>query len=204
MRAYQTSGQRLLPRTPVVVEVMPKAEFSDPFKDGKLMPLVLCSVCGKFGDATFGYTDYAGCSVLLVDYPNWDGFSFRDPQELSSLAASAATDAANHDGVLFTARSFNLPKDEVINYFIWRQMSLASRLLRFNGSKNDNVNAFLNFLETGPISSGTRWPGTWWRGRACNKAATSGDGGRVLFWDLDLHTPVFSEDRGYITSKIYK
>lgn len=203
MKAY-ADGQKLLPRTPVVVEAFPDRQASEvqsAFSDSTLMPAILCKVCASLPDAVFGYTDYMSFSILLADFPGWDDFSFRDPQHLSSLVASRASVALPAVHAVFTARSFNLPKDEVINYFIWRQMNLAGNLIRLQGGSlaPESIAAF---VESGPSSLNRgQSPGAWWRGRACSPVTQAMD--RSVFWDIDTDTPSFSSSRDYITSCIY-
>lgn len=208
MREYASSGPKLLPRTPVVVELVPRIDDASVFRGGKFLPEVLCSTASYLGDrgVVFGYTDYASCSLLLVDYADWESFGFRDPQELSSLAASYASIASCDKGIPFSSRSFNLPKDEVINYFIWKQMSLAGRLLRSSGL--DPVPEAVNDLVVhGPSIGDPGGPGTWWLGRACNwvRAPQVDPETKkpIWFWDIDTETPVFSQSRDYINKFVY-
>lgn len=205
---YPESCQKLLPRTPVIIELTPMTHDPSVFKGGKFLPDVMSYTLEYMEDfgAIFGYTDFSICSLLLVDYPGWDKFKFRDPQEISSIAASHASISSKKLEVPFSAKSFNLPKDEVINYFVWRQMTLAGKLLKLDDAKTDpdSVN---NFLEFGPLSVKKGWEGSWWRGRACNRfqapAVNISTGHAVWFWDIDLETPVFSSNREYITSMVY-
>jgi hypothetical protein len=208
MKFYSDSGQKLLPRTPVIVEVVPETHDVSVFKGGKFLTEVLCGVLEgleAYG-SIFGYTDFSVCSVLLLDYPDWDNFKFRDPQKLSSLAASWASLSAGDREVPFSAKSFNLPKDEVVNYFAWRQMSLAGDFLRMENLKTDPDNV-LRFVEDGPESRDRMWPGTWWRGRACTRvqapAVDMSTRRPVFFWDIDTETPVFSAHREYINDLVY-
>lgn len=204
MATYRDSGQKLLPRTPVIIEIQPKTSDVSIFKDGHFMPGVLAPVCGALENVVFGYTDFSSLDLLLADYPSWENFSFRDPQILSSLAASSAATASEHP-ILFAARSFNLPKDEVVNYFIWKQMCLAGRLLKMDGANPDAVLA-AEFVRSGPSGALSRWPGSWWRGRACTKVAAPLEPdapGPNWFWDIDTSTPDFSVDKDYINAFTY-
>jgi tRNA(His) 5'-end guanylyltransferase len=72
------------------------------------------------------YTQSDEISVLFNDYTKLDTCAWYDYniQKMVSVAASTASLAFSHsfgqDGV-FDARVFNLPIEEVTNYFIWRQ-----------------------------------------------------------------------------------
>jgi len=206
MTEYSDFGQKLLPRTPVIVEISPISGDLSVFKGGKFLPEVLCGVAECLPHVVFGYTDYSTCSLLLVDYPRWDWFEFQDSQALSSMAASYATMHACDKEIAFTAKSFNLPKDEVINYFIWKQATLAGNLLRMDSLKT-TPDAINEFVESGPISTDRLWPGTWWRGRACERVQAPdcnlSTRESVFFWDIDENTPVFNKNRDYINTWVY-
>ena len=201
MRAYGSSGPVLLPRTPVVVEIVPvKSQLAR--KPPGPLPDVLRQVCGLLDNAVFGYTDFSSATVVLADYPEWSKFAFRDPQTVSSVTASFASVASG--GAVFRARSFNVPKDEVSNYFVWKQMSLAIALMGEYKLEADQESV-KEFILNGPRSPVLRFTGTWWRGRACSRVASpcDRDSGQTWFWDVDDNVPVFSADRGYVTSHVY-
>lgn len=205
MRSYMV-GPVLLPRTPVIVDLVPfpaKRDFTQAFADGRQFPEILCKLCSVVSDVVFGYTNFLSMNLVIADYPEWTKFSFRDQQEISSLASSFATSVSG--GRHFVARSFNIPKDEVINWFIWRQMRLAAGLLEASGTRNAPSDVVEDFVETGPAGSGGDMSGTWWRGRACNKAVGpfETDGGPTWFWDIDTSTPAFTADREYVTDHVY-
>jgi tRNA(His) guanylyltransferase len=81
-------------------------------------------------NAVFGYLHSDKLSILLRDYDDHDtGLWFDgDVQDIISLATSMATAFFNnqfeprqHPPALFQMRAFNLPREEVHNYFVWRQ-----------------------------------------------------------------------------------
>ena len=205
MLEYRDAGQKLLPRTPVVVELSPITWDGSVFRGGTFLPDLACRAASALEHAVFCYTDYSSCSILLVDYPSWDRFSFRDPQELSSMAASFASLRSGNHCVAFSAKSFNLPKDEVANYFIWKQVVLAATLLRMDGLKTD-PESVAGFIESGPLADSPGMKGTWWRGRACRMNPPPGSGPPSKtspFWSVDAQTPAFSSHREYINDLVY-
>lgn len=206
MRSYMV-GPVLLPRTPIIIDLVPfpyKGDFSQAFSEGRQFPEALCRLCAVFPGVVFGYTNFLSLSLIITDYPEWTKFSFRDQQELSSLASSFATSASG--GKHFVTHSFNLPKDEVINWFIWKQMNLAARLLAVAGTQNAPSDVVEDFIDDGPPAASSHgMTGTWWRGRACNKAVGpfETDGGPTWFWDIDTSIPAFTANREYVTGHVY-
>jgi len=120
----------------------------------KAMQLTTLDLCKHIQGCKFGYVESDEISLLLTDYDTlqtdaWFNYSV---QKLCSVAASMATmyfnknftscadelltSTSNLDylqvlndcinlGAYFDARCFNIPKEEVINYFIWRQNDAA-------------------------------------------------------------------------------
>lgn len=70
-------------------------------------------------------------SLLITDYdsPETESWFNYNVQKMTSVAASLATykfnselsDNNNSSPALFDCRVFNIPKEDVVNYFIWRQ-----------------------------------------------------------------------------------
>lgn len=103
-------------------------------------------LCKNIGNAKFAYTQSDEISLLLIDYKNLDSEAWFDNQveKICSISASMATlvfnsafasnvldlqDEANTaywkayiNGATFDSRCFNVPKEEVTNYFYWRQL----------------------------------------------------------------------------------
>ncbi len=106
-------------------------------------------LCENIQGVKLGYTQSDEISLLLVDYTNLDTDAWFDynVQKVCSVSASLATLAFNRFfnelvskefhiasaeyytphynaskiGATFDSRCFNIPKEEVANYFIWRQ-----------------------------------------------------------------------------------
>ena len=139
----------LMRRTPVIVRVDGKAfhtftkGMKKPFDDiiTKSMQDTMLYLCEHMQGAVFGYTQSDEITIVLVDYKNLDSQALYDysVQKLCSITASMATFAFNKAfakridkdsfyqqkadmGALFDARCFNIPKEEVVNCIIWRQL----------------------------------------------------------------------------------
>ena len=86
------------------------------------------NMCQEIQGAKFAYTQSDEISILLTDYDNLDSSAWFDYkiQKMCSVAASMCTDLFAQSyvakrGARFDARVFNLPPEEVVNYFVWRQ-----------------------------------------------------------------------------------
>ena len=115
-------------------------------------------------------------------------------------------------GALFDSRCFNIPKEEVVNYFYWRQLDAMRNSVQMVGQTNFSHKE-LQFKSTKQIISllethcGINWhslPIWQQRGSACIKHKVSvdyPDGTYVLRnkWKIDNEIPIFkNEGRKYI------
>lgn len=79
--------------------------------------------------AKLGYQQSDEISILVTDYDDLqtDAWFDNNIQKISSISSSMATAYFNHfytkteKFAFFDSRCFNIPKEEVNNYFIWRQ-----------------------------------------------------------------------------------
>lgn len=128
--------------------------------------------------------------------------------------ATADKTAANFD-----SRAFVLPDDEVVNYFIWRQQDATRNsiqmLARTHFSHSECNNKNVNDLQDMLMSKGVNWNREltrFKRGSACKKVyreipvppewRKSTDKDTVIRgqFQIDDETPIFTQDREYITS----
>ena len=95
----------------------------------KAMEYTTLALCNEIQGAKLAYTQSDEISILLTDYGTLTTCAWFDYniQKMSSIGASIATEAFNtyirdyvHKSAYFDCRCFNLPKEEVINYFVWR------------------------------------------------------------------------------------
>jgi len=99
-------------------------------------------------NAVLAYSQSDEISILLNDWKklNTDAWFNADIQKMASVSASMATAAFNSQistfnrssagalgMALFDARAFNLPKEEVVNYFIWRQQDATRNSINMLG-----------------------------------------------------------------------
>ena len=187
------------------------------------MQLTMLELCKNIQGATFGYTQSDEISILLQDYENLETSAWFDyeVQKLCSVSASMATlyfnkffkelvamhsvEGEKHhearlkaafEGALFDARCFNLPKEEVANYFISRQSDAIRNSIQMVGQAYF-THKELNRKSLEDIKKMLKEKNIDWaeystskkRGTACYKAEE---------WNIDYTTPLFTEDREYI------
>lgn len=91
----------------------------------EVMQYVTRCVFDEIQGAKIAYTQSDEISILITDFDNFDTAAWFDynVQKMVSIAASVASVAFSMNWgkpVQFDARVFNIPKEEVINYFRWR------------------------------------------------------------------------------------
>lgn len=144
MKLYENTFQiNLPPRTPLIIRVDGKAFHTftkglEPFDDRMYhwMTAVGWSLMKNIQGAELAYIQSDECSVLIHDWythetQSWYG---KNLQKLVSVSASLATIAFERARLwsntnpqhtttpaYFDSRAWTLPKEEVANYFIWRQ-----------------------------------------------------------------------------------
>jgi tRNA(His) 5'-end guanylyltransferase len=138
MKSFEAPAQGVLqPRTPAIIRVDGKAfhtytkEMDRPYDYYLHMSMreTMKLLCENIQNTVFAYTQSDEISILLNDWKKFNTSQWFDGkiQKIVSVAASMATGFFNEEMAqetnkmaFFDARVFNLPKEEVTNYFIWR------------------------------------------------------------------------------------
>ena len=229
MKRYEgVSQSSLMPRTPVIIRLDGKAFHTFTKKINKdndkslidgpfseklhiVMEQTMLALCDNIQNARFGYTQSDEISILLTDWKKlttdqWFGGNI---QKIVSVAASMATAHFNRcfkaeftdvDSLaFFDARVFNLPKEEVTNYFIWRQQDASRNSVQMLGhwyfSQNQmhckNVSQIQDMLM---LANNVNWNdlATWKKRGSCCWPAS---------W-TDNEIPIFTQDREYIEMRL--
>ncbi|MCL1905072.1 MAG: tRNA(His) guanylyltransferase Thg1 family protein [Methanomassiliicoccaceae archaeon] len=140
MKTYESRNRFFMQnRTPVIVRIDGRSfhEFTKglerPFDEKLNMAMAETAeyLLNNTDGCVFAYTQSDEISLLLVDYQSIDSHSWFDnnQQKIVSITASMATAFFNsvfrhpkkEQLATFDSRAFNIPKEEVVNYFIWRQ-----------------------------------------------------------------------------------
>lgn len=127
----------LIRRTPVIVRVDGKAfhtytrGFDRPFEHRIVTAMMQAAqhLAGEMMGFKVGYVQSDEASFLLTDYDKheteaWFGYV---KSKVESISASTMTAAFNRRigncrDALFDARAFNVPREEIVNYFLWRSL----------------------------------------------------------------------------------
>jgi tRNA(His) 5'-end guanylyltransferase len=157
MKRYENVFRtHMLRRTPVIIRIDGKAFHSWTRKLNKPFDKDVYSAMAKMGSTVvnniqgakfvYGFSDEI--SILITDYDKlateaWFNYSV---QKMASVSASMATayfnEAVHKLGMggeagmppaTFDARVFNVPVDDVVNYFVWRQTDCIRNSINATG-----------------------------------------------------------------------
>ena len=179
-------------------------------------------LCENIQGCKIGYTQSDEITLLVTDYDKLgtDAWFDYNVQKMCSISASLATLAFNRifrekaitsgldlyinkiDKAMFDSRCFNIPKEEVVNCFIWRQQDATKNSISMVAQyyfsdkelhgKNGSVKQDMLMLQ-----NGVNWNDfspTEKRGSCVVKVESEGRNK----WVIDLNTPIFSKEREYI------
>ena len=119
-------------------------------------------------------------------------------------------------GAMFDARCFNIPREEVTNYFHWRQLDATRNSIQMVGQanfshkelQNKSCNDIQNMLLTQKDINWNNMPIYQKRGSTCIKYIKSvdypdGTTTERSKWKIDNEIPIFKDNRNYIEKYIY-
>jgi len=244
MKGYEhVSRTTLTKRTPVIIRIDGKAFHTwtkqlknvddslndDPFSDvmNHAMAETTELLVKNIQNAVFGYTQSDEISILLNDWKTlttdqWFGNTI---QKMASVSASMTTVYFNEAcaGVsrrffapaMFDARVFNLPKEEVTNYFVWRQQDATRNSINMLGQfyfshkqlQGKNVGQVQDMLMA--MDTPVNWNDcdTWMKRGTCvtrgARVPLFGNGGVVGYRpdtgiEIDREIPIFTAEREYV------
>lgn len=119
--------------------------------------------------------------------------------------------AAVNRGAVFDARAFIIPKEEVCNYFIWRQqdatrnsiLSVAQSELAPSEIHGKTCDVLQDMLFTRKGINWNNYAVTEKRGACVVKRTVLRNGAERYEWVADEDIPVFTKDRNYIEKYVY-
>lgn len=195
-------------------------------------------LCKKIEGCKIGYTQSDEISLLLTDYEKITTCAWFDynVQKIVSTSASIVTLAFNvafnniyqrysKEGLIsedmqkvyekklfiaeFDSRAFNLPKEEVVNYFIWRQQDATKNSIQMVGRahfshrelQNKNGNDIQEMLFSQKGINFNDLPVPQKRGVCVEKMSYTLDNEERTVrhkWEVDKEIPIFTKDREHI------
>ena len=175
---------------------------SEPFFDAKIQKL--CSITASIATMAFYKTFRHNVSEYEAN---------RNSQ--AGLGVQNAYDTVLEKGINFDSRCFNLPKEEVVNYFIWRQQDATRNsiqmLARSLYSHKELQNKKFNDLNELCFAKGVNFdklPTVCKRGTGIFKVPTSikidGQAEPIIRdkWWIDEEMPIITENREYISQHL--
>lgn len=144
MKEYESVNQyNLLRRMPFIIRLdgksfhtfTKKIKFQKPFDENMMKAMIMAAtkLIEEIQGSKLAYVQSDEISIMAIDYENINTQAWFDKnlQKMVSVSASIASIYFNDylkkmslsidEYGLFDSRSFVLPKEEVCNYFIWRQ-----------------------------------------------------------------------------------
>lgn len=112
---------------------------------------------------------------------------------------------------MFDARAFTIPKEEVCNYFIWRQQDatrnsiqmVAQSLFSHKQLHGKDCNVLQDMMFTEHGVNWNDYPTHQKRGTCIVKEYYDKDGAMRSRWVPDLEIPIFTKDRDYIDKYVF-
>lgn len=228
MKGYEvTSKQKLTPRMPVIIRIdgchfhTYTKGFEKPFDE--TLAKVFWETCKYLAQNIMGakmvYHQSDEISILVTNYDKLTTQSWFDNevQKMVSVSASLATAKFNDEMkkinpnigdklATFDSRVFNLPIQEVANYFIWRQQDasknsvsmLAQSLFPHKELQNLNTKKLQDKIFTEKDINWNDLPIWKKRGASIVKENFEQNGAQRTRWVVDENTPIFTKDRYYI------
>jgi len=204
------------------------------------------ALCKAVQGCQIAYVQSDEISLLLTNYMDLDTQSWFDNnlQKMVSISASVASvtftlnsskiwgsdtvdsqagdliEVPRYKAAYFDSRAFIIPKEDVNNYFLWRQQDatrnsvqmLARSLYSHKQLENKNNSELQEMI----FQKGINWndcPTTQKRGRCIIKQMVMKEGknpktGEVFTaqrseWVVDNEIPIFSQDPGYVERYVY-
>lgn len=239
MKEYEHSYRFFLPkRTPLLIRIDGKAFHT--FTKGMNKPFdehlqtAMWETCKYLASHIMGckllYHQSDEISILVTNYDQVDTEAWfnNNVQKIASVSASLATAKFNEvirhyypekPLALFDSRVWLLPKEEVANYFIWRQMDATKNSISMVAHAHFPHKS-LQGLDSGQLQNrlmlekGINWNNLpiWQKRGICImkkqiEKTTTYNGQTVTalrnVWVEDFETPIFTQDRGYIEKYVY-
>lgn len=165
----------------------------------------MCSIAASM--ATLAFNRVFDSRVDAIDNDIFNGDDDYDFNYLSALHK------AQEKGAMFDARCFSIPKEEVCNYFIWRQQDATRNSIQMVGQANFSHKELQNkscdkIQDMLMLEKNINWNDfdtVKKRGSCCAKTGKhtivdiqTGEQKERLVWEIDKNIPIFTQDRNYI------
>jgi len=181
------------------------------------------ALCSEAMGAVIGFQQSDELTVILQDWQNYESEQWfgGNVQKIATAAVVIATNAFNaYPGIVgtfgqasFDGRVHNIPYHEIVNHLIWRQQDTlrnsVSTLAQNNFSHKQLQGKSCDEMKAMLLDKGVDWvkylPTFVRHGFVIRKQYVQFEGAGPLehglsSWIKDFYTPLFSENREYVTA----
>lgn len=145
--------------------------------------------------------------------PDWDMGGTNKPVDEKLIKLCNIYESASEKGAMFDARCFSIPKEEVCNYFIWRQQDATRNSIQMVAQanfshkqlQNKSCDELQEMLWQEKNINWNDFETVKKRGSCCTKTGKhtivdiqTGEQKERLIWEIDKDIPIFTQDRNYI------
>ena len=174
----------------------------------------MCSIAASMATLAFNsfFRNNALVKVTITDayYKNKESYS--GDWEKDRLLKEPYLDACTK-GAMFDARCFSIPKEEVCNYFLWRQNDCVRNSIQMVAQanfshkqlQNKSCDELQEMLWQEKNINWNDFETVKKRGSCCTKTGKhtvidiqTGEQKERLIWEIDKEIPIFTQDRNYI------
>lgn len=175
---------------------------------------IATELCIEIQGCKLAYVQSDEISLLLTDFDdlNTDAWFDYRVNKMCSIAASLASvgmTLAYNKVALFDARFFNVPKEDVCNYFVWRQQDATKNSINMYAQSMFGHKDLQGL--NGPQLQEKMWseqkfnwndaPTIHKRGacvRRFERCSKNMENPVRTAWEPDMETPIFTQERNYI------
>lgn len=174
----------------------------------------MCSIAASMATLAFNsfFRNNALVKVTITDAYFRNKESYSGDWEKDRLLKEPYLDACTN-GAMFDARCFSIPKEEVCNYFIWRQQDAVRNSIQMVAQanfshkqlQNKSCNKLQEMLWQEKNINWNDFETVKKCGSCCTKTGKhtvidiqTGEQKERLIWEIDEEIPIFTQDRNYI------
>lgn len=165
----------------------------------------MCSIAASMATLAFNQVFWDKIRDLDHDYYEYPTKEFNELIEIYYQALEK--------GALFDARCFSIPKEEVCNYFIWRQQDAVRNSIQMVAQanfshkqlQNKSCDELQEMLWQEKNINWNDFETVKKRGSCCTKTGKhtvidiqTGEQKERLIWEIDREIPIFTQGRNYI------
>ena len=165
----------------------------------------MCSIAASMATLAFNRVFWEKIRDLDHDYYEYPTKEFNELIEIYYKALEK--------GAMFDARCFSIPKEEVCNYFIWRQQDAVRNSIQMVAQanfshkqlQNKSCDELQEMLWQEKNINWNDFETVKKRGSCCTKTGKhtvidiqTGEQKERLAWEIDREIPIFTQDRNYI------